>query len=88
MSTGDLTAPNIYTRAEVDNLLNQKHPLMLTTSSLAIKTLYCRYIEPPAGGDTVNINSNIVVFGAAMWLRATSTLVSFYTDLYFPRHTG
>ena len=78
-STGSLSAPTIYTKIEVDNLLNQKHPLMLTTSNLAIKTLYCRYIEPPAGGDTVNINSDTVVFGATTWLRATSTLVSFYT---------
>ena len=37
-STGNLTAPNIYTKTEVDNLLNQKHPLMLTTSNLAIKS--------------------------------------------------
>jgi len=56
---------------------------MLTTSNLAIKTTYCRYIEPPAGGDTVNINSKIVVFGATTWLRATSTLVSFYAHSYF-----
>ena len=34
-STGNLSAPNIYTKTEVDNLLNQKHPLMLTTSNLA-----------------------------------------------------
>ena len=48
-STGDLTAPNIYTQTEVDNLLTQTHPLLLTTSELAVNNILCRYIEPPTG---------------------------------------
>ena len=71
-SGGTLTAPNIYTKTEVNQLLDQKHPLLAAASNLARNKLISTYWEPPAGGDTVNTRTNTVVFGATQWLSASA----------------
>ena len=67
-SGGTLSAPNIYTKTEVNQLMDQKHPLLTAASKLAINTLISAYWELPTGGDIVHIRVNTVVFGATLWL--------------------
>ena len=67
ISSGNLTAQNIYTKTEVDNLLPQNTATITTSTNLAINKLITRTCESLSGLIGVQIKADQVYFGTTQY---------------------
>ncbi|MFM7989100.1 MAG: hypothetical protein ACKPKO_58285, partial [Candidatus Fonsibacter sp.] len=60
---GNLSAPHIYNKSQVDNILNGKQNTITSSTDLTINKLICNNFEPTTVNTDMIIKANRVLFG-------------------------